>query len=178
MQWLWRVIWKHKLTIYIPQDPAMPLPGILIRDILFLYTKRYSQGCSLHKKYALLYVCTTVCLLVEEIHYGVFIQRVTLPQVKWTDPGYMYQHEQISEHNVEWKQVENASIYVNMYIVVCDNLFFFFPNCHKTKYWGIRFCRVVLSLRGSQAVVIYDFFASPRINFYPFGGCINSCEIL
>ena len=42
---------------------------------------------------------------------------------KWTDPGYMYQHEQISEHNVEWKQVENASIYVNMYIMVCDNLF-------------------------------------------------------
>ena len=35
----------------------------------------------------------------------------------------MYQHEQISEHNVEWKQVENASIYVNMYIMVCDNLF-------------------------------------------------------
>ena len=60
----------------------MPLPGILIRDIWFLYTKRYSQGCSLHKKYELLYVCTTVCLLVEEIHYGVFIQRVTLPQVK------------------------------------------------------------------------------------------------
>ena len=60
----------------------MPLPGILIRDVLFLYTKRYSQVRSLHKKYALLYIWTTVCLLVEEINYSVFIQQVTLPQVK------------------------------------------------------------------------------------------------
>ena len=113
---------RIQIDNYILQDPAMPLPGVLSRDILLLYTKRYSQGCSLHKKYAL-YLCIIVCLPVEEINYGVSIQRVTLPQVKWTDLGYMYQHEQISEHNVEWKQVENASIYVNMYIMVCDNLF-------------------------------------------------------
>ena len=123
MQCLCRVIWKHKLTIYILQEPAMPVPGVLIRDILLLYTKRYSQGCSLHKKYALLCIRTTVCLLLEEINHGVSIQWVTLPQVKWMDLGDMYQHEQISEHNAEWKQVENASIYVNMYIMVCDNLF-------------------------------------------------------
>ena len=36
------------------------------------------------------------------------------------DPGYMYQHKQILENNVEWKQVENDSIYVNMYIMVCE----------------------------------------------------------
>lgn len=53
---LWREIWKHSLTMYTPQDPAFPLPAILIRDILLLHTKRHAQGCSsqdhlqLHKK--------------------------------------------------------------------------------------------------------------------------------
>lgn len=28
---LWREIWKHSLTMYTPQDPAFPLPAILIR---------------------------------------------------------------------------------------------------------------------------------------------------
>ena len=72
---------RIQIDNYILQDPAMPLPGVLSRDILLLYTKRYSQGCSLHKKYAL-YLCIIVCLPVEEINYGVSIQRVTLPQVK------------------------------------------------------------------------------------------------
>lgn len=35
----------------------MPLPGVLFQRHFALIHKRYSQGCSLHKKYATVHTC-------------------------------------------------------------------------------------------------------------------------